>query len=191
MSSRRSFHCMQATWQALQPMHELTSMSLATSGWWRASGEGVVVADRSAMSRDWSDDMVRSPAGPSRRRPRPPRGAANGCEAPSGSWSRLLDVDDERLVFRRLRVGVADDRRQRVHEVARLGDADEAPVDRQAHRVRAFAVDVERGDSLGHDRNGLDVAALGAHLDPVAVGDALLLAELLADLDELFGLDDG
>ena len=50
--SRRSFHCMHATWQALQPMHEVTSMSLATSGWWRAIGEAVVVAERSEMSRD-------------------------------------------------------------------------------------------------------------------------------------------
>ena len=30
ISSRRSFHSMQATWQALQPMHLVVSMSLAT-----------------------------------------------------------------------------------------------------------------------------------------------------------------
>ncbi len=51
---------MQATWQALQPMQVETSISLATSGCVRArSAAGVVVAERSAMSRDWSDDMAR------------------------------------------------------------------------------------------------------------------------------------
>ena len=49
---------MQATWQALQPMQELTSMSLATSTPCRAWGGGVVVADRLAMSNDCRDDMA-------------------------------------------------------------------------------------------------------------------------------------
>jgi len=44
---------MQATWQALQPMQEDTSMSLATSATLlRACADGVVVAERLAMSRD-------------------------------------------------------------------------------------------------------------------------------------------
>src|ERR1700722_9048280 len=57
ISSRRSFHSMHATWQALQPMHLVVSMSLATpppAGAWRISGERVVVAERRTMSRDCS-----------------------------------------------------------------------------------------------------------------------------------------
>ena len=45
---------MHATWQALQPMQVDTSISFATCctcGRLRISGEGVVVAERAAMSR--------------------------------------------------------------------------------------------------------------------------------------------
>jgi len=52
-SSRRSFHCMQATWQALQPMHLEISISLATgSDAMRTEGGVVVVADRRSTERD-------------------------------------------------------------------------------------------------------------------------------------------
>ena len=54
-SSRRSFHSWQADWQALQPMHLVTSMSLATSCCCRCCGGGVVVAERRVISRDCSD----------------------------------------------------------------------------------------------------------------------------------------
>src|SRR4051812_41313437 len=53
-SSRRSFHSMQAVWQALQPMHLETSISLATvpvTGV-RASGICTVVADMRLISSD-------------------------------------------------------------------------------------------------------------------------------------------
>jgi hypothetical protein len=43
---------MQATWQALQPMHLEMSMSFATGIVSRALGEGVVVAERALMSND-------------------------------------------------------------------------------------------------------------------------------------------
>ncbi|MFO2182321.1 hypothetical protein QOT99_24960 [Pseudomonas aeruginosa] len=49
-SSRSSFHSEQATWQALQPMHLDTSISFATSSWFRTEGIGVVVAERAWMS---------------------------------------------------------------------------------------------------------------------------------------------
>src|SRR5690606_9935142 len=54
ISSRTSFHSMQATWQALQPMHLLVSMSLASSPptGSRTLGEGVVVAERRLISND-------------------------------------------------------------------------------------------------------------------------------------------
>src|SRR6184192_2950091 len=47
ISSRRSFHSMHATWQALQPMHLVVSMSFATgpTAGWRTPGSGVVVAE--------------------------------------------------------------------------------------------------------------------------------------------------
>ena len=53
-SSRRSFHSMQAVWHALQPMHLVTSMSLATSPVYasRSEGDGSVVAERRLISRD-------------------------------------------------------------------------------------------------------------------------------------------
>jgi hypothetical protein len=46
----QSFHSMQATWQALQPMHLVVSISLATSCCWRTEGGTVVVAERAMMS---------------------------------------------------------------------------------------------------------------------------------------------
>src|SRR5256886_10735464 len=54
ISSRRSFHSMHATWQALQPMHLVVSMSLATVPVYasRTPGGAVVVAERRTMSRD-------------------------------------------------------------------------------------------------------------------------------------------
>src|SRR5450830_1842260 len=57
MSSRRSFHSIQAVWQALQPMHLVTSISLATvpvTGS-RTLGGGVVVADTRLISNDCID----------------------------------------------------------------------------------------------------------------------------------------
>src|SRR5690606_2799015 len=58
-SSRRSFHSMQAVWQALQPMHLETSISLATSPLCasRWLGAGVVVAERRLISRDMVEDI--------------------------------------------------------------------------------------------------------------------------------------
>src|SRR5690606_9564401 len=55
ISSRTSFHSMQATWHALQPMHLVVSMSLATpppTSASRSLGMGVVVAERLLISND-------------------------------------------------------------------------------------------------------------------------------------------
>src|SRR5512137_1587640 len=147
MSSRRSFHCMHATWQALQPMHLEMSISLATgSAAWRTWGAEVVVAERFWIS---SDCIVFS--------------------------LRLLDVDQERLELRCLRVRVRHVRRQVVREVAGLGHPDEAPVDRYPDRVDLLAVALEVGHALRHDRRRLELPAVAAHLHQVAVLDALLL----------------
>src|SRR6202035_145461 len=74
ISSRRSFHSMQATWHALQPIHLVVSMSFATSPVYapRTSGSGRVVAERRMMSSD--------------------------CNA-IVNLLRLLDVHQERLEF--------------------------------------------------------------------------------------------
>ena len=77
---------MQATWQALQPMHLVVSMSLATVAGRRRRAppvRAVVVAERRTMSSD--------------------------CSAMCVSLG-LLDLDQERLELRRLRVGIADRR---------------------------------------------------------------------------------
>src|SRR5262245_46867667 len=60
-SSRRSFQFMHATWQALQPMHLDSSMSLATCGTWRTEGVAVVVAERATTSWDCRLAMVCPP----------------------------------------------------------------------------------------------------------------------------------
>src|SRR5262245_23211568 len=118
---------MHATWHALQPMHFVVSISFATVPACdsRTLGGGVVVAERRMMSRDCS-------------------GIAFSC-----SGLCLFHANEEGLELRRLRVGVADDRRQRVREVSRLRDAGEAPVDRDAYVMHRLAVDVERPDALG------------------------------------------
>src|SRR5574343_664148 len=53
-SSRMSFHSEHATWQALQPIHADTSISLAISTVCRTCVDGVVVAERCLMSSDCS-----------------------------------------------------------------------------------------------------------------------------------------
>src|SRR5580704_6827603 len=168
ISSRRSFHSMQATWQALQPMHLVVSMSLATpppAGAWRICGERVVVAERRTISRD--------------------------CNAMAVGPLRFLDLDEERLELRRLRVAIAHDGREGVGEEAGFCQSLEAPVNGDADVVQRLALDLQRLQALGHYCNGPDVAAIRAHLHRVPARDAQLLAEHFAELHELFGLDDG
>src|SRR5262249_34208751 len=103
----------------------------------------------------------------------------------------FVEVHQERLVFRRLDVGVADIGRQRVGPEALLGHACESPVDGNADGMDGLAVDGERLDALRYHGYGGNLAAVAAHLHAVAGGNALLLRQLLADLDELFRLQDG
>src|SRR5262245_8165175 len=110
-SSRRSFQFMHATWQALQPMHLDSSISLAICGDERTWDEGVVVAERATTFWGLVPAMVVSLRRAASRRLKPPRGAANKVSV-GASCSCLLDVDEERLELRRLRVGVADERSQ-------------------------------------------------------------------------------
>ena len=124
----------------------------------------MVVAERRVMSRDWSGMIYLL------------------C---------LLDVDEERLELRCLGIRVAHERRQGVGQKAVLGDALEAPMYRNAHVVDGLTVDLERLNALGHHRHRLDEAPVGPHLHPVAVLDALLFGQLLADFHELLRLHDG
>src|ERR1700712_3172851 len=115
-SSRRSFHSMQAVWQALQPMHFETSISFATvpvTGS-RTCGGGVVVAETRLISSD--------------------------CSAISYPLC-LLDLDQERLEFRCLRIPVAHGRRQRIDEIARLREALESPVQRKSDGLHLLPLD--------------------------------------------------
>src|SRR5271166_6340688 len=106
-------------------MHLVVSMSFAT---WpvyapRTSGSGRVVAERRTTSSD--------------------------CNA-IVDLLRLLDLDQERLEFRCLRVGVADRRGQRVGEKSGHGNAHEAPMERHADYMQGLTVDRQGPDAFGH-----------------------------------------
>src|ERR1700733_14978030 len=124
-SSRRSFHSMHAVWHALQPMHLLTSISFATVPviGSRTAGDCTVVAERRLISNDCS--AIASPLG-------------------------LLDLHQERLEFRCLRIPVAHDRRQRIAQITRFRLPFEAPMQRNADRLHLLAVDHQRLDAFGH-----------------------------------------
>ncbi len=77
-------------------------------------------------------------------------------------------------------------------QIPRLGHADEAPVVRQPHGVhRAGHRPAAPTMRLVTSATALMKPRLVDDLHQVAVGDALVLRELLADLDELLRLDDG
>src|SRR5213592_709344 len=72
---------------------------------------------------------------------------------------RLLELHQEALVFRCVRVGVDHSRRQEVDAVARrgslvFGDAAVAPMNRDADLVSLLAVDQHRLGALRHHRFG-------------------------------------
>src|SRR5579864_594467 len=116
---------MQATWQALQPMHLVVSMSFATVTSpvpVRIAGSGRVVAERLTMSSDCSAMVV---------------------------FLQLLDLDEKRLELRRLCVGITDERCQRVGNEAGLRKALEAPVDGDADVMQRLAVHLQRPQPLG------------------------------------------
>src|SRR5262249_8302249 len=123
----------------------------------------------------------------------PPRRSPPGAALPVPSG--LLDVDQERLVLGRPRVGVAHERRQGVGQpvrplrrVAVRRDADEPPVDRDADLVDLLAPHLDRAEPLGDDGRNLELAPLRAHPDAIAVLDPLLARQLLGNLDERLGL---
>src|ERR1700730_5895388 len=90
-----------------------------------------------------------------------------------------LDVDQKRLVLRRLDVGVTDIRRERIRAEALFRRSGESPVQRNADDVDGLAVADQRRDPLGDDSFGLDRSALGPDPYPTARLDAFLLRKLL------------
>src|SRR6202162_4196201 len=144
-----------------------------------------------------------------RRNRAPPRQTAsvrrvpwNAAAARTISWSRalstsrhLVDVDEECFELGRARVGVSDERRERVgHPVWRLlrmeigRDADEAPVDRDPALPDLLVTQRQLADTVGDDRPNANLAAFRVDSHHVAGLDAFLLSQTRRDLDERFGL---
>src|SRR4051812_28011587 len=101
MSWRMSFHSRHATWQALQPMHFEVSMSFATSVW-RVAGGVIVEAERRMRSFSPNICLISVTGG---------LGSSNSNAMIASLHHRSgngLDIDQKRLVLRRLDVGVAD-----------------------------------------------------------------------------------
>src|SRR5215470_5596129 len=105
---------MQADWQALQPMHFETSISLATGVSWRSGGGRSLVAERRIMSaavklvtKSAVGGLLTAVVGPF-------PSAMSDLRRPGGG----LDVHEERLEFRGLAVRVADERCEGVRSPA-------------------------------------------------------------------------
>src|SRR5215831_819473 len=104
--------------------------------------------------------------------------------------SRLLELDEERFVFRRPSVGVHRRWRRCVREGApMLLGTRKAPVKGEPDVPHLLAVDRHRAEPLGHHRDALNRAARARDLDSRSVVDSLLLGETFGDLDEETGLE--
>src|SRR5471030_1496376 len=143
-----SFHSRQAAWHALQPMHFDTSMSLATSVSLR-DGSGTEDAERRTRSASPNIVFGSLVLG---------LGSSNSNDMIPSLRHRSgdgLDIDQPRLVLRRLRIGVADKGRQRIRPEALAGLAHESPMQRNADHMHRLAVADQRPDTFGHKRLGL------------------------------------
>ena len=163
-------------------MHFETSISLATSVSFRAGG-GTVEAERRTRSASPRPDLDvlgrrgrqlefeshRIPPVPLRsqfasdRRACPEikdaKVAFLGVRA-FGEGNNIrpgdrLDIDEERLEFRGVGVGIADKGRQRIRAKAFFGLANKAPMQRHADDMHWLAVADQRVDPLGHHGLGL------------------------------------
>src|SRR5690606_38785548 len=106
--------------------------------------------------------------------------SASLCHRPANG----LDINQERLELRCLRIGVADRRRQRIYRRCFLGLADKAEVQRQSNRMHDLSIDRERPEPLGHDGLAFHRAAVGPNLHHVARLYAFLLRKLLRHFHE-------
>src|SRR6202035_6092574 len=99
-------------------------------------------------------------------------------------WRGWFYIDQERLVFRRLGVGIADKGRERVRPPVFSRHAGETPMQRDSHDVNGFAVTDERSDALGDNGLRLDRTAFRPDAHPTAQFDAFLPGELFRDFDK-------
>ena len=183
-SAGRSFHCLQATSQALQPMHTVVSVKKpirrSPATWWMASSVGaatVALTSRascgaSASGSSWSGATAAV------RRLDALQALRRGPAAPAGAH-----VARERLGLLDRDVRIAGQSAQVVRGVTRVRPA-VAPVPRQPHLVDGPAVDPQRPHAVGDLRAGLDLRALGHDRHPAAVLDAALAGEHRVDLRE-------
>src|SRR5580692_9732581 len=182
MSARLSFHSRHAAWQALQPMHFETSISLATGVSCRA-GAGTEEAERRTRSASLRFVVGFTVFG---------LGSSNSNAMASSLRHRSgrdgLDVDQERLELRRFGIGVADIWGERIGPETLTGAAHKAPMQRDADDMDGLAVADHRLDALGHVDLGFHRAAFRPDADPAAIGDTLFLGQFFADFDEEFRL---
>src|ERR1700680_2725778 len=169
MSTRLSFHSRHAAWQALQPMHFDTSISLATDVSRRA-GAGTDEAERRTRSASLRSVVGFTVFG---------LGSSNSNAMASSLRHRSrrdgLDVHQERLELRRLGIGVADIGRQRIGPKTLASAAHETPMQRDADDMDGLAVADHRLDALGHIDLGFHRAGLRPDKDPAALGHFLFL----------------
>src|SRR5690606_17903372 len=95
-----------------------------------------------------------------------------------------LDIDKERLELRRLRIRVADERRERIRRRSLAGDTDEAEMDRHADGVHGLAVDLQRLQAFGDNGLPLDRTAVRPDADHASVLDPLLPCKFFRYLHE-------
>src|SRR5580704_13223297 len=162
MSARLSFHSRHAAWQALQPMHFDTSISLAIGVSCRA-GAGTEEAERRTRSASLRFVVGFTVFGLGSSN-------SNGTNAMASSLRHRpgrdrLDVDQERLELRRLGIGVADIGGERIGAKALAGAAHETPMQRNADDMDGLAVADLRLDALGHVHFGFHRAALRPDAD--------------------------
>src|SRR5271168_2774682 len=176
---------MQADWQALQPMHFDTSISLATGVSCRVGGGSDAVAER--RTRSCTPRFTTKPS------------VGGFFEAALGfvayGFSNIsdlipvlcrilrrrrcrLDVHEKRLELRRLGIGIADEGRQRIRSPAFPRSTGEAPMQRDAHDVNGLAVADQGPDPLGDNRFRFHRSAFRPDPHPTAERDVFLLGKL-------------
>src|SRR6202035_3913261 len=93
-----------------------------------------------------------------------------------------LDVDQERLELRRFGIGVAHIGGERIGPKTLAGAPHKTPMQRDDDDMDGLAVADHRLDAFGHVDLGFYRAAFRPDAYPAAVGNALFLGQLFADL---------
>src|ERR1044071_1882878 len=141
------FHSRHATWHALQPMHFETSMSFDTGVSCFAGGE-IFDADRLTRSSSPNATFTFVVGAGGRTYSKFAIVPPSLCHRPGNG----LDIDQKRLVLRRLDIGVTNVGRQRIGTEALPRLAHESPVQRNADDMDRLAVALKGDDAFGDDR---------------------------------------